>query len=187
MKLRSLIAVTACAIAAPGIAAAQEGFDYRYLEMGFAHAKIDDTSIDGNGFRFEGLHEFGESFFASAEYETYELDFDIDGSAFQVGGGYIHPMSGDLDLIARGQYAQVEIENYDDDGIGIGGGIRTRLADTFEVDAMLNWYDFDEGGSDTFIDLRGRYYVNDRFAIWLSLDIGSDYFETLGAGVRFDL
>jgi hypothetical protein len=166
---------------------AQEGFDYRYLEASFVDVEIDDTGIDGDGIRLEGLHSFGDSFFASAKYEDYDFDYDLDGSAFLIGGGYIHPMSADLDLVAKGQYAQVELENYDDDGIGIGGGVRTRLADSFEVDAMLNLFNFDEGGSDTYIDLRGRYYINDRFAVSLNFDIGSDYFETMGVGVRFEL
>ncbi|MGW8368790.1 MAG: hypothetical protein ACWGPN_08935 [Gammaproteobacteria bacterium] len=188
MELKKLLALTTCtALAAPGMALAQEGFDYRYFEVGFVDVEIDDTSIDGDGIRLEGLHEFGDSFFLSAKYEDYDFDFDIDGSSLQIGGGYIHPFSADLHFVAKGQYAQVEVNNYDDDGIGIGGGVRTRLTDTIEVDAMLNWFDFDDGGSDTYIDLRGRYYINQRFAVSLSFDIGSDYFETMGVGVRFEL
>jgi hypothetical protein len=192
MELKKLLAVTTCAaLAVPGIAAAQEGFDYRYFEVSFVDVEIDDTNIDGDGIRLEGLHQFGDSYFASARYDDYSLDDNFfnsgSGSAFMIGGGYIHPMSGDLDFVAKGQYAQVEVENYDDDGIGIGGGVRTRLADVIEVDAMLNWFNYDEGGSDTYIDIRGRYYFNERFAVSLNFDIGSDYFETMGVGVRFEL
>jgi hypothetical protein len=170
-------------LAVPGIALAE--FDYNFVEGSFVDVEIDDTSVDGDGIRLEASFEIGGTFFGHVEYEDYDFDFNIDGNMTEFGGGYFHGLSDDLDFIATGQYVEVEIEGYDDDGLGIGGGIRARVADSLEIDAMLNYVDFDNIGNDTFADLRARYYFNDQFAVTLKLELGSDVFDTMGIGVRY--
>ena len=184
MSTRAVSALATIALALPGAALAE--FSYNFLEGSFVDVEIDDSSVDGDGIRLEGSTQVGDTFFVSAEYEDYDFDFDIDGNVFELGGGYFHTMSPDLDFVATGQFVQVEVEDQDDDGLGIGGGIRARLADSLEVDAMLNWVDFDDIGSDTYVDLRGRYYFNDQFAVSLNFDIGSDTFDAMGIGVRYN-
>ena len=183
MSTKAATAVASIFLAAPGVALAD--FSYNFLEGGFVDVEIDDSSVDGDGFRVEGSTEVGDSFFIRAEYEDYDFDFNIDASAMELGGGYFHELSDDLDFIAIGQYVEVEIEGFDDDGLGIGGGIRTRLADSLEVDAMLNYVDFDNVGNDTYLDLRGRYHFSDQFAVTLKFEVGSDVFDSMGIGVRY--
>jgi hypothetical protein len=184
MNIRAVSAAVSVALAAPGVALAE--FSYNFLEGSFVDVEIDDTSIDGDGIRLEGSAEVGDTYFVRAEYEDYDFDFNIDGNVFEVGGGYFHTLNEDLDFIAVGQYVQVEIGSGDDDGLGIGGGVRTRLADTIEVDAILHWVDLDDSGSDTYVDLRGRYNINEQFAVTLKFDVGSDTFDTMGIGVRYN-
>jgi hypothetical protein len=183
MSIKAATAFASVILAVPGIALAE--FDYNFVEASFVDVEIDDTSIDGDGIRLEASFEFGDSFFGHVEYEDYDFDFNIDGSVTEFGGGYFHGLSDDLDFIATGQYVEVEIEGNDDDGLGIGGGIRARVADSLEIDAMLNYVDFDNIGNDTFADLRARYYFNDQFAVTLKLELGSDVFDTMGIGVRY--
>ena len=59
----------------------------------------------------------------------------------------------------------------------------TSVSDSIEVDAILEWYDFDEGDSDTSLDLRGRYYFSDSFSVQAKMNLGAD-FETIAIGVR---
>jgi hypothetical protein len=184
MRSKALTALVGATIALPGIAAAE--FNYSYFEGSFVDVEIDDTSVDGDGLRLEGSTEVADNFFVRAEYADYDFDFDIDGSSFLIGGGYFHQMSDTFDFIATGSYHQVEVENFDDDGIGIGGGVRLSVGSGFEIDATLNWVDLDDTGSDTYVDLRGRYAINDRFAATLKFDIGSDTFETMGIGIRYN-
>ena len=184
MRFKAVPALAAFALAIPTAALAE--FSYNFLEASFVDVEIDDTSIDGDGIRLEGSTEVGDTFFVRAEYEDYDFDFDIDGNIFELGGGYFHTLSDDLDFIATGQFVQVEVENDDDDGLGIGGGIRARVSDTLEVDALLNWVDFDRIGSDTYLDLRGRFYFNEQFAATLKFELGSDTFDSMGIGVRYN-
>ena len=71
----------------------------------------------------------------------------------------------------------------DEDGFALGGGIRARLTDAFEVDASLQYVDLDQSGSDTGIKLRGRYYFTDRFAFSLETEFDDDI-DTLSLGFR---
>jgi hypothetical protein len=183
MSIKAATAFASVILAVPGIALAE--FDYNFVEGSFVDVEIDDTSVDGDGIRLEASFEIGGTFFGHVEYEDYDFDFNIDGNMTEFGGGYFHGLSDDLDFIATGQYDEVEIEGYDDDGLGIGGGIRARVADSLEIDAMLNYVDFDNIGNDTFADLRARYYFNDQFAVTLKLELGSDVFDTMGIGVRY--
>ena len=63
------------------------------------------------------------------------------------------------------------------------GGVRSRLTDAFEVGASLQWVDMDRGGSDTGVELLGRYFFTDWFAFTLETDLGED-FDTLIFGFR---
>jgi hypothetical protein len=184
MKIKALCVVVGASLSVPGIAAAD--FSYDFFEAGYVDAGIDNSSIDGDGLRLEGSTAVADEFFVRAEYEDYDFDFNIGGSVLELGGGYFHPFSEDLDFIATGQYTQVELGNGDDDGIGIGGGVRTRLGGAFEVDALLNWVNFDDSDSDAYVDLRGRYLVNEQFAATLKLDLGSDTFDTMALGIRYN-
>lgn len=184
MNIKAVSAAVAVAMAAPGAALAE--FNYDFLEGSFVDVEIDDTSVDGDGIRLEGSAEVGETYFIRAEYEDYDFDFNIDGSIFEIGGGYFHTLNETLDFVAVGQYVQVEVNDVDDDGLGIGGGVRTRFGDSIEADAVLHWVDLDDSGSDTYVDLRGRYYFNEQFAVTLKFELGSDSFDTMGIGVRYN-
>jgi opacity protein-like surface antigen len=183
MSKRAILALTSAALAAPGAALAE--FNYNYLEGSYVDAEIDDSSISGDGLRIEGSTEVGDTFFIRASYADYDFDFNIGASVFEIGGGYFHTLNETLDFIAVGQYVQVEVNDVDDDGLGIGGGVRTRFSDSLEADAVLHWVDLDDSGSDTYVDLRGRYYFNSQFAVSLGFALGSDSFDTMTLGVRY--
>jgi predicted RNA-binding protein with TRAM domain len=184
MITKAVPLVATLTLALPGAALAE--FSYDFLEGSFVDVEIDDTSINGDGIRIEGSSQISDAFFIRAEYEDYDFDFGIDGSIFELGGGYFQTLNETLDFVAVGQYVQVEVEDIDDDGLGIGGGLRTRFGDSIEADAVLNWVDLDNSGSDTYIDLRGRYYFNEQFAVTLKFELGSDSFDTKGIGARFN-
>ena len=67
--------------------------------------------------------------------------------------------------------------------LGLGAGIRSRLADSFELDAMLRYVDFDNAGSDTGVVLTGRYYFNKTMAVTVGTDMTDDL-DTLRVGFR---
>jgi opacity protein-like surface antigen len=145
------------------------------------------ASVDGDGLGVGGSFEIADNFFIAGSYEDFDLDFDINGDWLEIGGGYFHELNPDLDFIATLSFVDVELSSNfgsaDDDALALGGGIRTKLSDAIEVDAMLEYFDFDEGGSDTSVELRGRYYFNPGFAIQAKMNLGADV-ETIAIGVR---
>jgi hypothetical protein len=74
---------------------------------------------------------------------------------------------------------------FDDDGLAVGGGIRSRVAESIELDASLKLVDFDESGSDTGYSFGGRYYFNDTMAVGASADF-NDNADTLRVGFRWE-
>jgi opacity protein-like surface antigen len=187
MKIRALCGAMAAAMLVPAIGHAE--FTYTGLEVGFVDVELDGigANVDGDGLRFGGTYAVNDNFFFLGEFEDYSFDSGVDGSTLEVGGGYHQTLGPTLDFVATASYIETEVEyqNFtaDDDGIGLGGGIRARVADSFEVDAMLNWVDMDRGGSDTGIQLRGRYYFNEHFAIGAETQL-DDNFDTFSIGIR---
>jgi hypothetical protein len=187
MRLRILSAAVAGALLAPSVGLTE--FAYTGLEVSYVDIEFDSSlaNIDGDGYRLGGAIDVSDKMFVLGQWEEQSFDFGIDGSAYELGVGLHHALGRNLDFVGTASYVQAEIEaggfSVDDDGLALGGGIRARLADSFELDAMLKWVDMDDSGSDTGIELRGRYYLSKRFAVLLATDIDDDV-DTLSLGFR---
>lgn len=186
MNYRTLFAALAL-LALPGLAAAD--FDYNSAEFGYVDVNYDvgPVDVDGNGFRLAGRYTLADSFFIAGRYDDYDFDFGLDGSVLEITGGYFYSFGEDLDFVATLTYVdrQLSVNGFggDDNGLGVAGGVRSRLSDAIQVDAMLRYVDMDAGDTDTSLELRGRYYFNDSLAVQASASLGGD-FETLGIGIH---
>ena len=188
MKLWTLTGTAAALLTLPALSQAE--FSYTTAEANYLlDVEIDGglANVDGDGLGVGGSYEIADNFFIGGSYEDFDLDFNISGDWLEFGGGYFHELSPDLDFVATLSFVDVELSSpfgsADDDALALGGGIRTQLSDTIQLDAMLEYYDFDEGDSDTSLEIRGRYYINPEFAVQLKMNLGSD-FETIAIGVR---
>ena len=185
--LLACAAASACTLPALSLA----DFNYTNIDISYVDVEFDigPFNVDGDGFAIGGNYKVADSFYIGGEYEDYDFDFGVDGEVLEIGGGYFHTLNEELDFIATLAYVEVEasVSNFsaDDDGLQIGGGIRALLSDKFEVDAMLEYLNMDQGDSDTGVELRGRYYFSDDFAVSGQIDFGSDV-ETLRIGIRFE-
>ena len=188
MKLWTLTGTAAALLTLPALSQAE--FNYTTAEANYLlDVSIDGglADVDGDGLGVGGSYEIADNFFIGGSFEDFDLDFDISGEWLEVGGGYNHELNPDLDFVATLSFVDVEISSNfgsaEDDALALGGGIRTRLSDSIEVDAMLEYYSFDEGDSDTSLDIRGRYYFSPEFAVQVRMNLGSDI-ETIAVGVR---
>lgn len=177
----------AALLTAPGISSAEFNYlsvDFSYVDVEYDVGRFD---IDGDGFRIGGTVPLGDSFYIGGRYSDYDFDFGMDGTVVEIGGGYFNSLREDLDFVATFSYLDSEVSlgsaNADDDGLAIGGGIRARLADAVEIDALLKFVDMDRGDSDTGLEVRGRYYFSDDFAVQGGLGFGTD-FDILSIGIR---
>jgi hypothetical protein len=186
MKIVKLLAV-AGVIALSPLAAQSEGLSYSYLEGGFAQLDVDGVSSKLDGYYLRGSVGFAEHFFAAADYLDASKS-GLDAQIYSVVLGGHFPLSDQVDLIGRAGYAGSEAGEYgynaSDDGYVVGAGLRGRLAEHFELEGNVNYYDFSDSGNDTVIGVAARYYFTDQFAL------GADYqhfdgADLWGLGVRW--
>jgi len=187
MRFRTFIGTALAFATVPGLSLAE--FNYTSAEFNYADIDLDlgPINISGDGFSIGGTFEVADSFFIGGSYADYDFDFNLDGDALQLGGGYFHGLNEDLDFVATLSYVDVEVSGYgesaSDDGLALSGGIRARLADAVEVDAFIEHVDMDKGDSDTGIGVNGRYYFGDEFAIQAGYSTAGDT-DVFSIGIR---
>jgi opacity protein-like surface antigen len=176
------------AAALPGAALAElhySTFEARLLTD--IDVETSGADVNGDGFAIAGSYEMGDKLFLFGEWQDQSFDFGIDGTGLEIGLGYKHEIKPDFDFVGTLSLVDQELEvggfSADDDGLALGGGIRTKLAESFELDAMLRYVDMDEGGSDTGFRLGGRWYFKDTLAVSFGLDT-NDNADTMHVGFR---
>lgn len=186
MKRATLIGALAFALT-PGVLFAE--MRYSNFEVSFIDVELDQSfgNVDGDGFEIAGAYEMNDRLFLFGEWQDQSLDFGIDGTMLEFGAGINHALSSNLDLVGTVSYVDIEVElggfTADDDALALGGGIRSRVGTSFEIDAMLRYVDFDESGSDTGVAVTGRYYFTPKLALSFGTDL-NDNIDTLRVGFR---
>ena len=178
MKRTALFGAVMAALAAPSLALA----DMNYTNLEVNYLDLDgDGGVSGDGFEIGGSWELNDQFHLFGSFQDQGFDGGFDGEVIEIGGGWSHGFSDTLDFVGTLSYLDADYDVGGDDGLALGGGIRSRLGDSFEVDAALKYVDFDESGSDTGVSVGGRYYFNDSMALGASLDSYDDA-DTLRLG-----
>jgi hypothetical protein len=163
---------------------AYTGVEVSYVDLDFSNGP---GSLNGDGIRVTGTYEINNDFFAKGEFEDQNYDAGVDGSAYELGVGYRYPFSSSLDFVGTGSYVKQKVKvagfGVDDDALAIGGGIRAQIMDALQVEAGLQYVNWDQGSSDTGVELRGRYYFKNNMAFSLEVD-RTDSIDTLSLGFR---
>jgi hypothetical protein len=181
MKRIALFAAIA-ALCAPSALLA----DMNYTNFEIDYLDLDaDSGVNGDGFEIGGSWELNDQFHLFGSWADQSYDGGADGETLEVGAGWSHGFSDTLDFVGTLSLVDAEVESFSDDGLALGGGIRSRLGESFELDAGLKYVDLDESGSDTGIIVGGRYYFNDSMALGASLDSYDDA-DTLRLGFRWE-
>jgi hypothetical protein len=186
---RAFIIGALLAVAAPGAALADE-FSYSNFEVSWIDLSLDGggvVDVNGDGLAIEGSYDLNKKFFLLGEYQDQSYDFGIDGNLLKLGAGIHHELSSKLDFVGTLSYFDQEVKfnglSADDNGLGIGGGIRSWLGSKFQLDAMLNWVDWDEAGSDTGVSVMGRFYFTNKLALSFGTNMTDDV-NTMRVGFR---
>ena len=186
MRTPIACSIFAALAAVPGVGLAE----FNYTGLDISYVDVDrDVGSGGDGFAFGGTFTVAESFFLGGGYEDYDFDSGADGEIIELGGGYFHPINDGMDFVASLAIVDMEVSSgsfsADDDAIAIGGGIRFEVSPEFQLDAMVEYVDWDNSGSDTGFEFRGRYYFSDDIALGAQIDLGKDV-ETFRIGIRFE-
>ena len=150
---RSLLALALVAVL-PFAAQADDKLSYSYVEADYVNL---DGDADGYGLR--GSFEFGDSgFYGLGGWRTAEIDgTNIDVDQWELGVGYAHGVSQNLDLISELAYDKVEVEGFDADGYRASVGVRGSVSPNFEGIAKASYVDSDDADGD-FVGTLGAQY-----------------------------
>lgn len=174
--LRSIFAILVLAFAA---SASAKDFDYNFFQLSYGNVEYDDVNVDGDGFGLSGSYSINEDFHVFGGYQAAGLDFGIDATSLGAGLGWHTTLSPVVDLVASISYQYVELDasgfsSVDDNGLGLGVGLRFAASDLLELNAGINYVDFSDSGGDTGFGVGGLYSFTDAFAFGLSADWSDD-------------
>ena len=169
---RSIAALLLIAVASAASAQQQDGFSYSYLEAGYAQVEFDGTSADGDGFTFGASVAIADQWHLFAGYAGADLDFGFDATTWEAGVGFNTPISPQMDVVVRAAFVNTEIDgpgfgSFDDDGFGLGAGVRVAASEAIELNVGLSYVDTDSG-NDTALDAGFLFNINDAFAVGVS-------------------
>jgi hypothetical protein len=180
----------AMALLALSATASAGEFDYNYFTVGYGQMELDEVDVDGDGFGLGGSFALSDSYHVFAGYENGSFDFDpdIDMTAWAAGIGWNAAISPTVDLVTRLSYQYMELEadgfgSVDDNGLGLGVGLRFAASQALELDAGIDYVDFGDGGETAF-GVGGLYSFTKAFALGLAGDWGDDV-SSYTISVRF--
>ena len=169
--------------------AAFADMSYTNVELKYVDVELDDFNVDGDGFEIAGSYSVGDKVYLLGRWQDQSFDFGIDGTEYEFGAGLHHALSDSVDFVGTLSYLDNEVEvagfSASDDGLGLGAGVRAQMGDSFQLDASLQYVDYDEAGSDTGLMVGGRYYFNDTMALSFGIDDADDT-DTFHMGFRWE-
>jgi hypothetical protein len=184
---KSIVLGSLAALGLTGQAIAADGFSYSYLEAAYVSTDLDGdvvgTNVDGDGFALKGSIAFSDMIHGYVDYSRQDFDF-VDIDSWEVGVGFNHALSSNLDLIGRAGYAKFDAEVVDDDGFALQAGVRGRPADGFEIEGLIHYVDLSDSGDGTSAIVNGRYFFTDTFAAGAGVEFGNDA-TTWNVGLRY--
>lgn len=197
MKYRSVKTLLASALLLPVLGHAGD-LSYTYVEATYGETEIDVGQgvgdVEGDGFGLSGSLAVAPNWHVFADFASSDFDFNVETTQYRVGGGYNYPISDSTDVIARLSYVSVEAEvdtpfgsfDADEDGFGLGAGVRGKVADSFELEGAVEYVDLggDSGGDTAFI-AEGRYSFTPTFALGAGIEVGDDV-TTYGISARLN-
>ncbi len=186
MKRLQLLAL----VTLPAAAGAQEAreLSYTYVEGSIVSSELNTGPLDadGDGIGVAGSAAVLPRFHVFGSYADEGFDFDLDRTTLEIGAGYSYPLDGDFHVVGRLSYIDSDVErpgpDFSEDGFGIEGGVRGRIAERAELDAGIRYVDL--RGADTSLFVEGRYFLRPELAVGGGL-ISDDGDLTLTADIRF--
>lgn len=194
--LRSVLFTALLAFSA---SASAQGFNYDYFSVGYSQIEVDTDgfggNIDGDAFGAAGSWGISDSFVVFGSFQTGELEDDVGASAdvtlYDLGLGYVMPLSETIDLIGSVSYEYQELSesgfSIDENGYGLGLALRAMAGQSVELNAGIQYVDLGDVFEDeTSLNLGALYSVTDNIQVGLAGTFGDDVtFYTLNGRFFF--
>jgi hypothetical protein len=191
----TLIAVTAACTLGFGTApiSATE-LSYTFIEGGYQDVDLDHPDADGDGFTLRASFEITPMFHVFGGYSSSDLELsgplggNVDYDHWELGAGLSYALTERVHFVAEASYINAEIDladgRIDDDGYGLYAGVRSRFHVPVQLEGGLKYVNVGDVSEDLLVKLAAHYFITDRWATGLSLDMGDDS-TTWGLNVRW--
>ena len=167
-----------------GFAAVQaEQPSYNFVDAGYVELDLDEVSLDPSGFFIRGSVEVAENWFIRAGYVDADDSsgfLDVGADQFNLGGGYKAGLSDNTTVHVTLDYISAEAKarnrfggraEVDEDGYGLGVGIRSMVTPSIELNAGAGYADLGEEDGLEF-DAGAVWYVTENLG--LLIEAGTD-------------
>ena len=193
MKRAGVLASTVLGgvLLANAAAASEHGPNYTFMEAGYEHVEFDDFDADGEALALQGSLALNDMFNLVGNYQDGSIDSDLGGnvdvSTIELGGGMHLPLSPTVDFVSQLTWVTTKLDagsfgNVDNDGYGVGAGVRAMVTPQLELGGGINYTDLGDS-DDTSFGGKVVYHFTDMFAMTGLASVG-DNTTTYGLGLR---
>jgi len=173
-------------------AAMADGPGYNYLQGSYTQLETDDVFSDFGlnepkmtGTGFAASYGLNDNWFIAAGFNSIDDDYynaKLENDNKNIGVGYRLPVSATTDLVFSVDYLKVDFtvsadgdhDSFNDDGRAYGMGIRSMVAENFELSAAYSRVEMDEGEGSNNITVSGQYYVSKNWSLGLAYTDGEN-------------
>ena len=187
----SITGVVLAGIAFSGLASSAQAtdFNYNYVEGAYESYDLDGTDADVG--RLSGSYELTPNINIIGGYAIGDLEnpgggSDLDFEETTIGMEYRTSIAPKTDVTTNIQYINRDIDTAsNDDGYGVGIGVRHWLMDKVEVDANVDYSDVDNN-DDTRLKVGARYYINDAISTGVGYSTSKEDEDIVSGNIRWD-
>ncbi len=188
--IRSISVVVLAGMTSSVIATSAQAadFNYNYIEGGFENYDLEN--IDANVGKLSGSYEITPKLNIVGEYAKGDLDnptggSDLDFEESAIGIEYHASIAPKTDVTTNIKYINQDIDTVnDEDGYGVGVGVRHWLTDTVEVDANIDYSDVDS--YDTELKVGARYHFNDDISVGAGYSTSKEDVDVVSGNIRWN-
>lgn len=186
MNLKIASAITASLALLP-LAAQSQDISYSYVEAAYIETDLDGVSRNADGWALRGSIGITDEVFIFADYGDQSIG-PFDFQSYNVGAGYAWPLAERTHLYGKVSYVKAEADGFglsaDDDGYGLGVGVRHLVTDQFELGAAANYVDLSDSGDDTAFSLGARWHFTPQLSLGAEASFSDDA-NGYGVGLRW--
>jgi len=171
VMLRSVFAVLLISLSGASFAQGKP-FDYSFVQLSYSKADYDNLSADGDGLGIGASFAVSGNIHIFGGYVGTDIDSSLDASGWNAGAGLNLPLSQLMDVVVQLSYQTTEAKlpdgvTVDDDGLGLGAGVRVGANEWIEIFGGLTYLDLDSG-NETVFDAGFMLNLSDAFAVGVS-------------------
>jgi hypothetical protein len=192
MRLRTLNLIAAASLAMP-MALHAEQLNYNFVDITHfpkAEVDVDDFDEDGDGLQLRGSLSVYQNFFVFTEFQTLDIDRDVDTTRLLIGGGGHWPINDKFDIVGRLGIVNYEVDagvaDDDDTGVFLGARVRALVIPKLEVEGGVEHQRVEVFGfeNDTYLVGEARYNFTPQWSAGVIINVGGDV-DLIGAHGRF--